>query len=282
MSDKSKLMTWEEAVEWVRNQPDKKDIVKSCYYDDPVEDAAQRFEGSEEWAAVKALLADKLPGDVLDIGAGRGISSYAFAKSGCAVTALEPNSSKLVGAGAIQLIAERTQVQIKVVQEYGETLPFPENSFDVVYARAVLHHAQDMNKLCMEVSRVLRPGGALIFTREHVISRREDLPKFFNDHLLHHLYGGENAYLLSDYIGAIKGSGLRLSSILGPHESVVNYAPINQQELKQAIASRLGRLIGNSLANYLVGTKSVFHLIGWILSKFSNLPGRLYTFMARK
>ena len=96
MSDK--MLSWEEAVQWLRDQPEKSELVKFCYYDDPLETAAERFLQSEEWVELVNLLKSKKSGQVLDIGAGRGISSYAFAKSGYEVTALEPNPSLLVGA----------------------------------------------------------------------------------------------------------------------------------------------------------------------------------------
>ncbi|MDB9521113.1 hypothetical protein PN480_03975, partial [Dolichospermum circinale CS-1225] len=72
--------SWEEAVQWLRNQPEKQELVQHCYYDDPLESAAERFSQSEEWTALIQLLKPKIPGKVLDIGAGRGISSYAFTK----------------------------------------------------------------------------------------------------------------------------------------------------------------------------------------------------------
>ncbi|MDD1465621.1 class I SAM-dependent methyltransferase, partial [Dolichospermum sp. ST_sed5] len=173
MSDK--MLTWEEAVQWLRDQPEQQELVQYCYYDDPLESAAERFSHSEEWTALNKLLKPKIPGKVLDIGAGRGISSYAFAKAGCSVTALEPDSSNLVGAGAIHRLAKNTDLSIQVVQDWGETLPFTDNYFDIVYGRAVLHHAQNLKQLCQEAARVLKPGGYFIATREHIISRKEDL-----------------------------------------------------------------------------------------------------------
>src|SRR6476469_916022 len=98
----AKLLTWEESVQWLREQHEQQELVRHCYYDDPLENAAESFSNSEEWLAVKRLLKKHIPGKVLDIGAGRGISSYAFAKAGCLVTALEPDPSLLVGAQAIR------------------------------------------------------------------------------------------------------------------------------------------------------------------------------------
>ena len=40
-----------------------------------------------------------------------------------------------------------------------EHLPFPENSFDLVYSWGVLHHTPDIARAIDEICRVLRPGG---------------------------------------------------------------------------------------------------------------------------
>ncbi len=44
----------------------------------------------------------------------------------------------------------------------GRTLPFPDASFDVVWAMLVLHHIQHVDTSFAEIARVLRPGGRLI------------------------------------------------------------------------------------------------------------------------
>ncbi len=274
--------TWEQAVSWLRSQPQQEALVKYCYYDDPIEVAAERFSNSEEWLAVQKLLQGHLSGKVLDLGAGRGISSYAFAKAGCSVTALEPDPSALVGAQAIQSLVDKTGVAIQTVQEYGETLPFAENTFDIVYGRAVLHHAQNLDKLCFEAARVLKPGGIFIATREHIISRKEDLPTFLQSHPLHNLYGGEHAYLLTEYTEAIKKAGLKLKCAIAPYQSVVNYAPMTEQEFQAKLASVLARYCGSKLATEIANNKTMQNLYGWLLSQKSNYPGRHYSFLAIK
>jgi hypothetical protein len=35
-------MTWEQAVRWLREQPEQQDLVRACFYDDPVEAAIVR------------------------------------------------------------------------------------------------------------------------------------------------------------------------------------------------------------------------------------------------
>ena len=83
----------------------------------------------------------------------------------------------------------------------------PMTLFDVVFARAVLHHTRDLDGACREMFRVLRPGGIFIAAREHVISKEADLGQFLDQHPLHHLYGGEHAFLLDRYIGALNERG---------------------------------------------------------------------------
>ena len=63
----------------------------------------------------------------------------------------------------------------------------------------------------MEMHRVLKPGGIFIAAREHVISKEADLEKFLEQHPLHHLYGGEHAFLLERYIEALMLLVLRQS-----------------------------------------------------------------------
>ena len=264
-------MTWEEAVLWLKRQPDTADLVRACFYDDPLSAAAERYWLCSEWQAVRQFLPTS-PCRALDIGSGRGIAAYALASDGHAVTALEPDPSDVVGAGAIRQLAQVTGQAIDVVETWGETLPFPSASYDVVHCRQVLHHARDLGQLCSQIGRVLKPGGMLIATREHVISRKEDLPAFLDSHPLHRYYGGEHAYLLREYTDAIERAGLRISDILNPLETPINFYPSTRDELKARLAAKLRlpfpRLIPDA-ALTLAGR--------WI-----ETPGRLFTFIARK
>jgi ubiquinone/menaquinone biosynthesis C-methylase UbiE len=273
----AKQLSWEEAVQWLRNQPGQEYLVQSCYYDDPIETAAERFSNSEEWQAVTELLKDHIPGKVLDIGAGRGISSYSFAKAGCQTIALEPDSSDVVGAGVIRALSAVTNVPIEIAQNYGETLPFDNNTFDIVYGRAVMHHARDLNQFCKEVARVLKPGGVFIGTREHVISSHDDLDSFLDGHALHKLYGGENAFLVTEYTDAITGANLNLEKTIAPSSSVINYAPATITEFKAQTTKSLARFIGplaklEALQNIYLTYRDIK----------SNSPGRHYSFIGVK
>lgn len=280
MSDNQ--LTWEEAVQWLKSQDDRQELVKACYYDDPLLESAQRFVNSEEWQAVHDISKDWMHGKVLDLGAGNGISSYAFAIAGCQVTALEPDPSEIVGAGAIAKLAKEANLDIEIIQNFGESLPFADNSFDIVHGRQVLHHAKNLPKLCQEAARVLRPNGLFIATREHIISEYQDLEIFLQTHPLHQLYGGENAFLLKQYYEAISQAGLILRDSYGQYQSVINYAPTTRSQHQQNIANKLEKYLGSRLAKWICSQPNFIELINNIYTWRDRTPGRLYSFVAIK
>ena len=275
--------TWEQAVQWLREQPEQQELVLAAYYDDPLAAAADRYWRSEEWQAIRPLL-PSTPGRALDVGAGRGIASYALAKEGFAVTALEPDASALVGAQAIRGLADASGLPIEVTQEFSERLPFADAQFDVVFARAVLHHTSDLAAACREFLRVLKPGGRLLAVREHVISRPEDLPAFLDLHPLHKLYGGENAFLLEQYEVAIRAAGFQLHSVLTPFESAINFSPYTEISLRAELAVRITRRfpVAKGLVASLLGVQSLWAVARRVLGRIDHRPGRLYSFIAQR
>jgi len=268
---KDNAMNWEQAVLWLRGQPDQIDLVRACFYDDPLIEAAQRYYESGEWRALCEWLPHK-PGRALDVGAGRGISSYALAREGWRVTALEPDPSAVVGAEAIRALGPEAALDIEVVQEWGERLPFADASFDLVCCRQSLHHASDLRQLCREIGRVLRIGGTFVATREHVISRKADLPAFLLSHPLHRLYGGENAYLLNEYKEAIEAGGIRLTRVLNPLQSEVNLYPQTLTGVKRQIARRVAFPFPRMIPDFALA----------VLGGLTNHPGRLYSFVGTR
>ena len=280
------LSTWEEAVLWLRAQPEQQELVRACYYDDPLLQAAMRFEASEEWQAVREILPRKT-GVALDLGAGRGISSYALAKAGWRVDALEPDASAIVGRRAIERLTNESALPIQTLEGFAEQIPAQDETYDLVYGRQVMHHAHNLQTMCNEIFRVLKPGGTFIATREHVISKKEDLPIFLDDHALHHLYGGENAYLLKEYLGALVKSGLQFTRALGPMATAINYFPATRQDwlnmIQLPLTQRLGHRITRSLfSDKLPWSNFINHYLAKRADNKNRTPGRLYSFVAVK
>ncbi len=283
MSDDPTPATWEAAVQWLRERPDYADLVRDAYYDDPLAASAERYCSSGEWASIRPLLPSS-GGAALDVGAGRGIASYALARDGFRVTALEPDPSTLVGAGAIRSLALQAGLAIDVAEGYCEDLPSPDGAFDVVFARAVLHHTRDLERACREFFRVLRPGGILLAIREHVLSRTEHLPMFLERHPLHRLYGGEHAFVLSAYVGAMREAGFRPIRVLKPLASPINHAPRDARAVRREIADRIAlRLpVFRSIAHAALAVPGAWAVVRPLLDQVDRRPGRLYSFVAHR
>jgi SAM-dependent methyltransferase len=282
MNVDSKISSWEAAVIWLRNQPERRPLVLDAFYDDPLIAAAERYHASSEWQAVTQLLRG-LMGKALDVGAGRGIASYALAREGFKVTSLEPDPSAIVGAAAIRALAAEAALPIDVVEKFSERLPFAAGEFDLVFARAVLHHTRDLDLACSEMYRVLRPGGILVAAREHVISKEADLGKFLDGHPLHHLYGGEHAYLLDRYTSALKNAGFASIEVLSPLKSPINLFPYTIDSLRDAIIDKVSqRLPARPLWRVALGSNRFFKLLLSIAEHFDTRPGRLYSFVGHK
>lgn len=98
----------------------------------------------------EALVGNK--GVLLDIGAGRGELLHAAVEQGWKAVGIEPSPT----------FAEHVrQSGIEVRQEPVEQCRFPASSFDVVILAAVLEHLYNPDETIREISRILRPGGAL-------------------------------------------------------------------------------------------------------------------------
>lgn len=57
-----------------------------------------------------------------------------------------------------------------VKQGSAEHIPYPDDSFDVVYSHGVLHHIPSIRAVSAEIRRVLKPGGKLVLMLYHARS----------------------------------------------------------------------------------------------------------------
>ena len=103
--------------------------------------------------------------DGLEIGAGTGYFSLNLLQLGV----IEQLTATDISPGMLSRLsatAEALGLAARTVTSDAEQLPFEDETFDIVFGHAVLHHIPDLEKAFSEFRRVLRPGGALAFCGE--------------------------------------------------------------------------------------------------------------------
>jgi ubiquinone/menaquinone biosynthesis C-methylase UbiE len=276
------IYSLDEAIRTLRRDPQYADLVRDAYLGEDVQNSAERFLDSAEFAEVRILLNRQFKGKIiLDLGAGTGIAAYAFAKSGAKqVFALEPDPSAEVGTGAIRRISDG--LPILLVNGVGEAIPLLSNTLDIVYARQVLHHTHDLSLVMRECARILRSSGMFLACREHVVDDDQQLREFLATHPIHQLAGGENAFPLDQYVSDINAAGLKLVQVIGPWDSLINAFPqvrsatAFERMPRTVLERRFGRL--GALASYIPGIQQFV----WKRIRRPTPPGRMYSFLAIK
>ena len=111
--------------------------------------------GSEPWRFERTL----------EIGAGTGYFTLNLMRAGLIGQA----TCSDISPGMLSTLSENAQrLGLDVVTEPAdaEHLPFEDESFDLVFGHAVLHHIPDLARAFSEFERVLAPGGTVLFAGE--------------------------------------------------------------------------------------------------------------------
>ncbi len=103
--------------------------------------------------------------DGLEIGSGTGYFSLNLLQLGV----IERLTATDISPGMLARLlttADGLGLEATTVPTEAENLPFDDESFDIVFGHAVLHHIPDLEKAFAEFRRVLRPGGVIAFAGE--------------------------------------------------------------------------------------------------------------------
>jgi len=131
---------------------------------------------------------------VLEVGCGAGTDLVRFAKGGAIVTGVDLAESAVALARA-NVTQQGLDADLRVAD--GEHLPFPDDSFDLVYAHGVVQYTADPQALVNECRRVLTPDGEAVFQVYNRISWLNALSKLMKVPLEH-----EDAPVLKKYSAA--------------------------------------------------------------------------------
>ena len=97
---------------------------------------------------------------VLEVGCGDGTLLLVYGHNDAARVAGCDTDPRMIGRARAQATASDVRVDLAVAR--AQTLPFADNSIDIVTCITVLAFVPDANNAVREMARVLRPGGRLV------------------------------------------------------------------------------------------------------------------------
>lgn len=101
----------------------------------------------------------------LEIGSGTGYFTLNLLRAGVVGQATCTDISEGMLA-TLSSNAEQLGLDVETVVSGAESLPFEDESFDLVMGHAILHHIPDLARAFEEFKRVLAPGGTVLFAGE--------------------------------------------------------------------------------------------------------------------
>src|SRR5438874_1448104 len=105
--------------------------------------------------------------DIVELGCGTAYFSAWLARRGARVVGVDPTPAQLATARRLQ---QETGLEFPLIEAYGEDVPLPDASFDMVHSEYGASIWADPYRWIPEAARLLRPGGRLIFLCNSTIS----------------------------------------------------------------------------------------------------------------
>lgn len=148
---------------------------------------------------------------ILEVGAGMGGDSVYLAGLGGQVTAVDFTNESLE---AVRRLARDNNVVIELIKGEARSLPFADESFDVVFHQGLLEHFKNPLEILKEHTRVLKSGGLLVV----------DVPQMFTVYSIKKwieiargawFAGWERAFSINELERLMRDSGLTIVKSYG-------------------------------------------------------------------
>ncbi|MBK8847189.1 MAG: class I SAM-dependent methyltransferase [Bacteroidetes bacterium] len=102
---------------------------------------------------------------VLEVGLGAGTDFLQWCRNGALAYGIDLTEEGIAHVQHRLHLYNLSAVEFKVAD--AESIPYPDNSFDLVYSWGVIHHSPDTEKAYSELVRVCKPGGEIRFMVYH-------------------------------------------------------------------------------------------------------------------
>ncbi len=106
---------------------------------------------------IRRLVAIHDDWDALEFGCGTGLAGLKLAPLTASLTMADASEAMLTKLR--DKLSESEYDNVRLLHVKNGSLPFPDDSFDLVFTHMALHHVDDVEGMLKEFMRTLRPGG---------------------------------------------------------------------------------------------------------------------------
>lgn len=158
---------------------------------------------------LRERVCEGLEGEVVEIGFGSGLNIPFYPASVSRVSAVEPAD---IGWKLAHKRLAATQVPIERSGLDGQSLPFPDSSFDTALSTWTMCTIPDIDAALTEVRRVLKPGGRLHFI-EHGLAPDEPVQRWQHrmEPVQKRVFGG--CHLTRPIVPLLTNAGFTISDV---------------------------------------------------------------------